>query len=658
MVINFMFIRRIVSVICSFLALAIIIYGIVYYNPIKTNTITYDYFVWISTALAVYSFYIDLKDFSNKPVYSTMFLGVMGILIVVLGRTLSYCLNAFTVYGYIGHLVGESYTINGFKISLLIVPGSICVLITSIINTLFGEPLILLTGFSFRDLYAYIIYTYGKLSLKVDNILSRSLSLLALIAFAIGFTYRFIPEIYYWPYLIGWDTVEYVAHLADFLEKLNPFTSYYWMGGLRNCPPLLNILLTPFTFLVDPWVVFKFYPSLAFGILASLSAIIVVKVYNKSWKIGLLAAIATTVFILNLRISWDYQRQLLGSIFMLASIIALELWEIRSFSKAVTVSILLISCGLSHEVTGLVGFVLALTLLYKGFKTRNTYSMITGLIALVCNTILEVWYWGKPYSYVPSLGYTPPGITNSSGVDASEALSYFIAGYGLVLPLAILALTKYSKQYIVITTTTLLLAGLSPLITPASSIVTWYRFLIGWAPLASSIAVVSLIDVSKNWKTIAIYMIIFSLPGLAFTYNHYLAMNYTMALREFPWRLTPSPPQPYAGIYLDVYNILKQNQELLRNIIVIADASMARYVHLLIRNPDPSKLVCLWYLKESINKTVCSIAEELNLSKVLFIISFYNEKIVNTGCISKVETLNNEYPWIALIEITSTKPNQ
>ncbi|MEM4848102.1 MAG: hypothetical protein QXM55_00505 [Ignisphaera sp.] len=96
-------------------------------------------------------------------------------------------------------------------------------------------------------------------------------------------------------------------------------------------------MLTPFTFLVDPWVVFKFYPSLAFGILASLSAIIVVKVYNKSWKIGLLAAIATTVFILNLRISWDYQRQLLGSIFMLASIIALELWEIRSFSKAVTV---------------------------------------------------------------------------------------------------------------------------------------------------------------------------------------------------------------------------------------------------------------------------------------------------------------------------------
>jgi hypothetical protein len=366
-----------------------------------TRKVTYDYFVWASTILTLVSFYNELRRLRDKPLYSTILLLLAGGVFVVEGRLMSIYYNHVFLFGYFNGLVGSEYTVEGFTWSLLVLAGSFIVALTNVLHTVLG-------GVVFVKPQPRLIDAYNGLTAiarYVARVFEKHVVLVALAAWLVAFAYRFIPELHYCPWLIGWDTPEYAAHLMDYVEKLNPFTSYYWMGGLRNTPPLLVILLSPFTLVADAWTIFKVYPSVAYGFLAALSALIAMRVYERSWRVGVLAGLFSTLYILNLRISWDYQRQLLGSVVMLATILLLEEWGIVNGFKQLVVAVLMLSaCGLSHEVTGLAGFTLSLMLLYRGLKHWSKYSVVSGLTGLLVNTLLEVWYWRKPYSFIGAVG--------------------------------------------------------------------------------------------------------------------------------------------------------------------------------------------------------------------------------------------------------------
>lgn len=642
---GFKFFNRLIPPICSTAASFIALYAYMYYNPLITSNSTYDYFIWFSTLLSLYALYIDVKRYYNKPFLSTMLFELVGGLLIVSGRVLSLCYNSFSYFGYIGALVGELYNYRGFYASLLIMPGSFYVAAASTVNALFNSPVIVLQGSpSIKDVYSAMLSHIGRLSswLCIHDV--KGLTILGCLAFLSAFTFRFLPELYWWPFLIGWDTPEYAAHLADFAEKWNPFTSYYWMGSMRNTPPLLNILLAPFTQLLRPYLVYKYYPSFAYGVLSALASIIVVMVYRKSWGVGLLAGLSTAVFILNLRISWDYQRQLLGSIIMLTAVLYLETRGVIDGWRSASITLLLlILCGLSHEVTGLAGFTLSLALFLQGVKKGNKYAWTPGLIGLITNFSLEAWYWGKPYSYAPSIGYLPIGLTES--YDARQVVDYLIAGYGLVLPLMLPVLVKYKRLYLNASVIALLLAGISPLIAPYSSVVTWYRFLIGIAPLASALSVVGLVDVTRDWRIVAAYYVVFSIPGLAFTYGYNLTMD-TRILREFPWRLDPSPANLK---YLDTYEFFENNRHLYDEAVIIAHSDIARYVHLAIRNPEQTKLI--WVNTVS-NETICRVIKDLGVKKAVIVLPPWSNvtSVEKALCVNSVKTLDDEFPWILLIE--------
>jgi hypothetical protein len=97
--------------------------------------------------------------------------------------------------------------------------------------------------------------------------------------FIVGFLTRFYPELRYLDLPIGWDTLEYIAVARDFASTPKFLTSYLWLGGWRNLPPLITWVSGSLALLgADPWIFFKIYPAIAIGLISMLSAAIAYRV--------------------------------------------------------------------------------------------------------------------------------------------------------------------------------------------------------------------------------------------------------------------------------------------------------------------------------------------------------------------------------------------
>jgi hypothetical protein len=593
--------RKALTLLFSTSSSLLLVYGILYHNPVFTGKVIYDYILWASTLLSLLAVYRDVREYWDKPVLSTSLWSIAGGVLVVLGRIMSLYYNSYAVFGYIGALVGEPYTIEGFTSSLLVLVGSVMVVMATAVHAFIGEAIVAAWKPTISELYTSL----SKITHRIIGFLNKH-PLSAIVLTAIfAFTYRFIPELEWWPWLIGWDTPEYAAHLLDFAERLKPFTSYYWMGVLRNTPPLLNMLLVLFTKFTDAWLIFKIYPSIAYAALASLSSAVAMKVYGKTWRTGLLAGLLTSIYILNLRISWDYHRQLLGSITMLATILALEKSIPKTPKQAFTALLLLATCGLSHEVTGLAGFTLSLTLTYTSLRARCLTGATAGLAGVIINTLLEVWYWKAPYTVV-------------------------------------------NVVYVSATFIVLLLAGVSPLIAPYSSVAAWYRFLVGAAPLASTLAAVGAVEAIRDRRLVAVYLLITALPGLGFTYGYNLMGFYVSSLHEFPSSLTPWPA---STICLETYKFFRNSS--VGDAVIIAWCELARYVHLAIRNPDSSRLIWIW--RPLSNTSICAIINNIKAEKIVIVWPNINLNSAFLTCISSIKPVNEKTPWIYIATVTENR---
>jgi len=637
---------RALNAVIALLALVLMFYGALCHNPLTTGRVTYDYFVWASTILALAAAYRELKRLRDRPLLSTAILLVIGGVFVVEGRLLSMYYNRAFSLGSFYALVGSHYiSLESYSSSLLVLSGSFLVAFATLVHAVRRDVVAAKDRPLLDDAYAGL----RSMARRAAEALERRPVLVALVAGLLAFVFRFAPELHWWPWLIGWDTPEYAAHLMDFAERLEPFASYYWMGGLRNTPPLLALLLSPFTLVADAWTIFKVYPSAAYGLLAALSALIAMKVYGKSWRVGLLAGLLTALFVLNLRISWDYQRQLLGSVMMLATVLALERWgEPRGIRQAVVTALLLAACGMSMEVTGLAALALSSALLYKGLRGRNAFGVAPGLMGLAVNALLEVWYWRSPYSVVLEVGVLPPGLVVSH--EASQAVSYLVAGYGIVLPLALIAMGRHRRPYVTAAIAALLLAGASPLIAPYSSVTTWYRFLIGAAPLVSTAAAIGLAEASRSKWVASLYVLVASLPGLAFAYGYNWSEHYHRALREFPSVLAPSPADDE---YLKTLDFFKENPDLVREAVVIAEPNYARYVHLAIRNPEPSRFVWARYrsvTEEALYKLMKSAGVEKAVLVAVNVVEASRASDAEREYALDLRPVSDELPWICIAQ--------
>ncbi|MEM2075685.1 MAG: hypothetical protein QW705_06485 [Zestosphaera sp.] len=636
--------RGFISAVASYLGVALIVYGGLFHNPFATRRVTYDYMVWAAVLLSLYSLHLELKTYRGRSIASSLVVSIAGGVQVLVGRVLSLYINSYSIFGYFGALVGEYYSMEGFLASGLVLSGSAILSASTTIHALLGGPL----EFSERPRLCEVWNKLGGLWIRFNSLLDGRAWVIAALSGLFAFCFRFIVEVRWWEWLIGWDTPEHAAHLMDFMERLNPFTSYYWMGSMRNIPPLLNMVLAPFTLVSDAWTVFKIYPSVAYAIMAGLSALATMKVYRTGWRAGLLAGALTSLYILNLMHSYQYHRQLLGAVMMLAAVLTLETVEpARRLRCVILAATLLTACGLSHEVTGLVGFTLSLTLLYRSVNGGWPPGMIAGAVGAVANALLEIWYWRRPYTISTVVGALPVGLV-STGLEAqSQALSYLVAGYGLTLPFVMIALTRRWRTYAGTAVLTLFTAGVSPLIAPYSSVTTWYRFLMGAAPLVTTLTAVGVVEALRDWRAVVAYTIVLALPSVGFAYGYNLMGTYTRALREFPDIMTPAPPDRE---YLKTYEYFKNVG--VGDRVIIADNSIARYVHLAIRNPNPQQLI--WIrgpVGELKNTTVCDILGRLGVGEAVIASTYVDASTI--GCVKSVEPVSSETPWIMVVKLNT-----
>lgn len=266
--------------------------------------ILYDYSVWASWLLVLLAAYLDLRLFWRSQGYgcaSTGLLSLTGASMASIGRVASLLMNlSRDIPGFIGPLLGTTYSLESYILSgSLMVSGSSLAFSASLIHTVVGRPIVFCKAPSFEELFGGF---KGSLSRLWKAFWSHPW-LYAAASFLFGFLYRLIPELIWWPWLIGWDTVEYAAHLMDFSERLNPFASYHWMGSLRNTPPLLNIFLLPPACLIGAWYSFKLYSPLAYGTMALASALLARRCFGSGSLGAFFASMVTTLYILNLRIA-------------------------------------------------------------------------------------------------------------------------------------------------------------------------------------------------------------------------------------------------------------------------------------------------------------------------------------------------------------------
>jgi len=609
--------------------------------------VAYDYGVWYSTIVVTVGVLLDLRALGWTYSYcSTLLLSLLSALAVVIGRVSSLAINCTLYLPYdVMPLFGSRYTSESFLISLALASVGVSLSLVSLsIHSALGRPLVFREG---RPANAVIASAWNRLraAFSITNLYLPT-------SFLLGFILRFIPEVIWWPWHIGWDTVEYVAHLEDFMVRLNPLASYYWMGGLRNIPPMLNLIALVPAYAFGAWAVFKVYPAVAYGLLCLSSALLARRVFRVSGWGAFLTSAITALYVLNLRISWDYQRQLLGSVFMLLSLAVLDgpgRWGAR---RAVAAATLLVCSALSHEVTGFFAAIASLAFLLKSALDKEPRGALTGSIALAASVALELWYWGVPFMEVPGVGTLPAGLVSYFDVDASEVISYLFAGFGAVLPLALLSLLERDSRctYCGIALASLFLAGLSPLLAPYTSVAVWYRFMIGAAPIASTLAGAWVAKSSAGWRFQLAYITLLMVLAFPFAYTVFGATKYAYSMREFPLLgLTPLPnDQKYLEDLAEVAEVVKSLDP---GIAVVAPDWVARWVHLSKRNPSPSELVWVW---PRLNSTIDSVVRELELGKAYLITLL---QLKNSTDLAVVEVWSGKVLYLYYVETKASPPN-
>ncbi len=599
------------------LRLALVGLGVVLIIPLAlclssrpSDLVPCDYLLWLISISAGLGVFLDLRKFCrDAAIASTLALDAASLGLIAVGRLGSLAATMIQMRFLVPPVGGGITSAASWGLATLIIPGAIVGFAAVALHSIAGRPL----SAAGAPTWAEVLVALKRWPPAIVGLLERHY---LLTAFAIGFALRLIPELLWWPWPIGWDTVEYMAHLEDFLTSLDPFKAYYWMGGMRDIPPLLDLLLALPARVAGVWPTFKLYPPVAFGALAASSAYFSRSALGLSRRYALIAAVASSLYILNLRISWDYQRQLLGSVLMLAALAYLEPRGGKGMRNAALSSALLVLMALAHEVAAFVAFVLALVLLAESLSWRAAGEAASYAAALAAVTALLLWYWRGLYTPNPYVGAAPPGIVAYSNYlsTAAAVISYLAAGFGLTLPLAYIALAKPGRTYLKAALAALFIAGVSPLIAPYTSVTVWYRFLIGAAPLVMPLAVAGLASLG-NTRFAAAYLILVAMLGLPYILQPVYLSKYVLSLTEFPPGFEPSPTT--INYLWGLYDLAASIPELNSGTPVIAQSYVARWVHLAMRNPEPWTLI--WYDVEPTVGDACELMARLNVSSVYII---------------------------------------
>ncbi|MEM2987229.1 MAG: hypothetical protein QXV60_03925, partial [Nitrososphaerota archaeon] len=258
-----------------------------------------------------------------------------------------------------------------------------------------------------------------------DNLFKKDFFInrfLPISAFLFPLFIRFIPEIIAWPYPIGYDTITYISIILN--SNLNFNIINYFLKS-TNLFFIIAIIFNEF--IKDPFLIIKIFGPILFSLLCFSLYLYSRKVLNwNSFKAFLVSFLASIYFV-SLRISWDLYRQMLGSIFLIISLIALRISNIKL--RIFSVTLLGLLTILSHQLTAVLFFIIMI----MHFFIEKNLKFKVYLVLM----IMPAFFFFIYQLYNPTIGNIRipyEKIVSNSWIDLASFISGFLCY--LFLPLS------------------------------------------------------------------------------------------------------------------------------------------------------------------------------------------------------------------------------
>ena len=266
-----------------------------------------------------------------------------------------------------------------------------------------------------------------------------------LLSFAWGVFIRALPEVLYWPYIVGYDTVEYAAAVRSMLQYgWVPFLKTWWYGGWENRPPLLYAALyVPAALGLDTALLVKVAAPLVYGLLALSVALWASRAGLEGWWLVAASAFVSSYYVV-LGFSWQLLSNVLGVALALTASLRLEGYA-RGDGKALPAVALALAACSAHQTSTVMIAVVSAFLLLLSIRDRRKSAVLAGVLA--ASLLLLAWYMQlQPVAPVEVAGGAPLPKPASLAVATEGLVARFLrmlAGYYyLILPFAAYAVVR------------------------------------------------------------------------------------------------------------------------------------------------------------------------------------------------------------------------
>jgi len=376
-----------------------------------------DMAFWILFLGSTVAGFLDLKlHWKNTPVHSTILLTIIGVSIVIIARSSSVIYSLIETSFYTQAIGGSMIDDVSYKLAITAIFGSYVLLASTTVSTLYGKHVV------FREAPTLHSALLG-LTRLLGSVKPRTLYI---ISFLTGFLVRLYPEVKYVELPIGWDTLEYISVARDFSQEPRVLTTYLWLGGWRNLPPLLTWIPGVLAWInVDPWLFFKVFPPAMMGALSATTSAIAYGVSRSKW-IALASSLLVVFNPYVLGQSQQWHRHLLGLVLLMVYIYLCE-----KKSKVHSRVLVLALAALSYEIAAVLALLLSLSeaLASRGWRNRGLFMLSTALSLLAL-----LWYVNFPVRPLAAMSPTGVAVTGNVEYSPGPTLKYTIVCALLLSP--------------------------------------------------------------------------------------------------------------------------------------------------------------------------------------------------------------------------------
>lgn len=487
-----------------------------------------DISFWLLSLGSAVAGFLELLMFWKKSsLLSTILLTTIGTCIVVIARAYS-AIHSLLETSFYTQLIGGSIIDEiSYRSTCLALLGSFILLASTTLSTLYREPVVFRRGPSL----------YSSLNRIVEVLDAIGPKALYVISFAIGFAVRLYPELKYPGLPIGWDTLEYIATAKDFSYEPKLLTTYVWLGGWRNLPPLLTWVSGSLALMgLDPWIFFKAYPPIIVGLMSMISATIAYKVSGSKW-VALASSLVTVFNPYILGQSQQWQRHVLGVVVLLA-----YLYLCEAKAKPRYRALALIVAALSYEPMAVIALVLSAVegVASRGWRGRCIFSS-----SAILSLLLLFWYTGSLQK--PMVALTPIGISVVGGMEYNlgSTLSYTITCSLLLMPSLVIILLRDRIDWRAKLAMAILFAAF---ILPALSVVApvdQHRWFMALLTIATPYTVAGLAKLNRTLLILATLVVVVLGSSYPFTELGFLHFRIwpsvsTIYAVGYPWKMEPA----------------------------------------------------------------------------------------------------------------------